>query len=101
MGDREFNSLLIPDLKAKISLPVGSRPNLNQHPSDFDRELQHFFRSTFYIYKEMQKTKLDVQKLNDAPDPTIVSFPPVSVPIKSILKKKTAPEPEIVADEST
>ena len=54
--------------------------------------------ATFYIYKEMQKTKLDVQKLNDTPEPLPQ---PVLAPIKTILKKKTTPEPEIVADEST
>ena len=49
--------------------------------------------ATFYIYKEMQKTKLDIQKLSEVPVP-----PPV-LP-KPILKKEKVVPPPVVADET-
>jgi hypothetical protein len=57
--------------------------------------------ATFYLYKEMQKSKLEIQRLSDVP----VSVPvPVSIPVqtpKSIIKKErvSLPTVTIVADE--
>ena len=48
--------------------------------------------ASFYIYKDMQKTKLELQKLNEVP----VHVPP---PTKSILKKVEKKE-VVIADES-
>lgn len=55
--------------------------------------------ATFYLYKEMQKSKLEIQRLSDAPVP--VQTPPVQSPPKTILKKERVPTPSvtIVADE--
>ena len=50
--------------------------------------------ATFYLYKEMQKSKLEIQRLSDVP----VQAPPVQAPLpKSILKKERVVPP--VADE--
>jgi len=47
--------------------------------------------ATFYLYKEMQKSKLEIQRLSDVPvqgaPPSVPVSPPVPVP-KSILKKE-------------
>ena len=62
--------------------------------------------ATFYLYKEMQKSKLEIQRLSDVPvqgPPPQVS-PPVTPPVpvqtpKSILKKERVVAPPTVADE--
>ena len=56
--------------------------------------------ATFYLYKEMQKSKLEIQRLSDVPVP-VQSLPPPPVIPKSILKKERVPTPAvtIVADE--
>ena len=55
--------------------------------------------ATFYLYKEMQKSKLEIQRLSDVP----VQGPPPQVPQtpKSILKKErvVVVAPPTVADE--
>jgi hypothetical protein len=55
--------------------------------------------ATFYLYKEMQKNKLEIQRLSDVPVQS--PPPPVSLPVqtpKSILKKERV-APPTVADE--
>ena len=52
----------------------------------------------FYIYKDLQKTKLDVQKLSDTP--VVHHAAPVPQPVQQKPVQKKAPAPEItVADE--
>ena len=54
--------------------------------------------ATFYLYKEMQKSKLEIQRLSDVPvQAPLVQGPPVQAP-KSILKKERV-APPAVADE--
>ncbi len=58
--------------------------------------------ATFYLYKEMQKSKLEIQKLSDVsvqgPSPPVK--PPVSFQApKSILKKEHVAAQPTVADE--
>ena len=56
--------------------------------------------ATFYLYKEMQKNKLDIQRLSEVP----VALPPVFP--KPILKKEKVPvqaaqaPPVTIADET-
>jgi hypothetical protein len=50
----------------------------------------------FYLYKDQQKTKLDVQKLSESATQAVVPPKPLPQPVQ-----KKAPAPEItVADES-
>ena len=56
--------------------------------------------ATFYLYKEMQKSKLDIQRLSEVPPPTLPppTLPPPAVVPKPILKKEKVAAP-VVADE--
>ena len=54
--------------------------------------------ATFYLYKEMQKSKLDIQRLSEVPAPAPPpTLPPPAAP-KPILKKEKVAAP-VVADE--
>ena len=55
--------------------------------------------ATFYLYKEMQKSKLDIQRLSEVPAPAPPpTLPPPAVVPKPILKKEKVAAP-VVADE--
>jgi len=57
------------------------------------------FIAVFLLYREIQKTKLDLLKLSEfddvAPPP-----PPVKAPVKLVSKKVAPPPPPPVADET-
>jgi hypothetical protein len=50
--------------------------------------------ATFYLYKEMQKSKLEIQRLSEVPPPP--TLPPPVAPKPIIKKEKAVP---VVADE--
>ena len=50
--------------------------------------------ATFYLYRENQKNKLDIQKLFDTPAPVAVQVP------KPVMKKEKVTAPATVADET-
>ena len=54
--------------------------------------------TTFYLYKEMQKSKLEIQRLSEVPPPAPPPAPPPPVAPKPILKKEKVAVP-VVADE--
>ena len=58
------------------------------------------FIAVFLLYREIQKTKLDILKLSEFDDVVAPPPPPVKAPTKLAAKKAAPPPPPPVADET-